>query len=233
MIGGAVFAGPWIIYQLWLFVAAGLYPHERKAVTRYIPLSISLFIIGVVFVYLLVLPLTYKFFLQFGDSLSLPGSEQTTQVDVPVQDRVRIPQIEGILRNPREGDLWMNPKDNRLYAFIDGKVRLIVISSDKLLTPSLTISDYIDLVITFMLTFGLAFQLPLVVLALVRIGIVEIDFLRKQRKMVYFVMAIVAAFVAPGDVVTSMLALLIPLMILYEFGLWLASRQLKQAAAKG
>jgi sec-independent protein translocase protein TatC len=62
----------------------------------------------------------------------------------------------------------------------------------------------------------------LVLLALVRIGIVDIEFLRKQRKIVYFVMAIVAAVIAPGDVVTSMLALLIPLLLLYEFGIWLA-----------
>ena len=233
MIGGAIFAGPWIIYQLWLFVAAGLYPNERKAITRYIPLSISLFIIGVVFVYLCVLPLTFKFFLQFASGIGLPHSSEATLVDVPLQNRVMIPRIEGNLKDPRNGDLWINEKERRLYTFLDGKTRVIMIGANQLLTPHLTISDYIDLVITFMLTFGLAFQLPLVVLALVRIGIVEIDFLRKQRKMVYFVMAIVAAFVAPGDVVTSMLALLIPLMILYEFGLWLAARQLKQTAANG
>jgi sec-independent protein translocase protein TatC len=86
------------------------------------------------------------------------------------------------------------------------------------------------LVITFMVTFGLAFQLPLVILALVSIGIVDTDFLRKQRKIVYFVMTIAAAFLAPGDIVTSMLALLIPLIILYEFGLWLVALGEKRKA---
>jgi sec-independent protein translocase protein TatC len=233
MIGGAVFAGPWIIYQLWLFVAAGLYPNERKAVTRYIPLSVSLFIIGVVFVYVLVLPLTMQFFLKFASEMKMPGSFDSPKIDLPIAQRWQIPMIKGDLDNPREGDVWINIDKKRFYVFLDGRTRVLPFGSNQLLTPMLTIADYIDLVITFMLTFGLAFQLPLVVLALVRIGVVEIDFLRKQRKMVYFVMAIVAAFVAPGDVVTSMLALLIPLMILYEFGLWLAARQLKQAAANG
>src|SRR5260221_14728460 len=108
-----------------------------------------------------------------------------------------------MMRDPREGDMWTDLSHTRLYIFLHGKERVVPFGSNNLLTPHLTIGEYIDLVITFMLTFGLAFQLPLVVLALVRIGVVEIDFLRKQRKMVYFVMAIVAAFVAPGDVVTS------------------------------
>jgi sec-independent protein translocase protein TatC len=233
MIGGAVFAGPWIIYQLWLFVAAGLYPNERKMVTRYIPLSISLFIIGVVFVYLLVLPLTMTFFLKFASEIGLPAASiSTNTVDVPLNLRAQIPVIDGMMAKPRDGDMWIDKGHRRLYVWFDGKERVVQLGNNNLLTPHLTIGEYIDLVITFMLTFGLAFQLPLVVLALVRIGVVEIDFLRKQRKMVYFVMAIVAAFVAPGDVVTSMLALLIPLMVLYEFGLWLADRQMKHAAAE-
>src|SRR4051812_32956702 len=40
MIFAFALAGPWLIYQLWLFVAAGLFPHERKYVTKYLPLSL-------------------------------------------------------------------------------------------------------------------------------------------------------------------------------------------------
>jgi Sec-independent protein secretion pathway component TatC len=50
------------------------------------------------------------------------------------------------------------------------------------------------------------------VLTLVSIGVVEIEFLKKQRKIVYFVMAVAAAFIAPGDIVISMLSLLIPVL---------------------
>src|SRR6476646_12225144 len=44
IVAGLVFAGPWLIFQMWLFISAGLYPNERKAVTRYIPLSLTLFV---------------------------------------------------------------------------------------------------------------------------------------------------------------------------------------------
>src|SRR5262245_31203909 len=44
LISAAAIAAPWMIWQLWLFVAAGLYPHERKLVTKYVPLSITLLI---------------------------------------------------------------------------------------------------------------------------------------------------------------------------------------------
>jgi len=88
-------------------------------------------------------------------------------------------------------------------------------------------------VLMFMLVFALAFQLPLVQLALVRVGLVEITFLRKQRRLVWFIMAAVAAVIAPGDVVTSMLALLVPLLFLYEFGIWLAQWGEKQREKEG
>src|SRR5262245_56341933 len=46
LISALAISSPWLVYQLWLFVAAGLYPHERKVVTKYVPLSISLLISG-------------------------------------------------------------------------------------------------------------------------------------------------------------------------------------------
>jgi len=63
----------------------------------------------------------------------------------------------------------------------------------------------------------------------VRIGIVDVPQLKKMRKVVYFSMSIVAAFIVP-DVVTGMIALLIPLILLFEMGLWLA-RERKPAPA--
>jgi sec-independent protein translocase protein TatC len=50
LICAAAISGPWMIYQLWLFIAAGLYPHERKYITKYVPLSIGLLIGGMLFV---------------------------------------------------------------------------------------------------------------------------------------------------------------------------------------
>lgn len=223
LISAAALAGPWMLYQLWQFVAAGLYPNERKIVTKYIPLSLTLLIAGMVFVYVVVLPLSIGFFLQFSGDLPLPSPIPSGPKSiVGSYHQFKLPVLKGDPAGPEEGELWINSTEGRVKAMIGSGIRVLMSGGNNLLTPMISISDYIDLVLVFMLTFGLAFQLPLVVLAVVAAGLVEISFLKKQRKTVYFVMAIAAAFLAPGEIVTSMLSLLIPLMILYEFGLWLA-----------
>jgi sec-independent protein translocase protein TatC len=228
MIAAGAIAGPWMIYQAWKFVSAGLYPNERKTITRYIPLSVTLFIAGLVFVYFLVLPLSIKFFIEFSTLL-------TKQSPYPVPNKVDaptpmvIPVIHGDPITAPWGAVWYD-MDNKLLKLAvptDANnlkqfgVRSIILGPETMMVPIITIGDYIDLVLTFMVTFGVAFQLPLVMLALVSIGIVDVEFLKKKRKVMFFGMAVVAAFLAPGDIVTSMLALLIPLIFLYEFGLLL------------
>lgn len=230
IICGLIIAGPWIVYQLWLFVAAGLYPNERKTITKYIPLSIGLMVTGVLFVYFLVLPLTVDFFLTFTSGIPLPGGPSNIVLEAKVAPTFQL--LDGDPANPPDGAMWYNKVQQRLKIRLLGETRLITFGPENLLNPQITLDDYIGFVLTFMLVFAVAFQLPLVLLALVRIGIVDIDFLKKQRKIVYFVMAIVAAVIAPGDVVTSMLALLIPMLFLYEFGIWLAQWGEKQRRAE-
>lgn len=240
MITAAAIAGPWMIYQVWLFVAAGLYPKERKAITRYIPLSIFLFLLGLVFVYVIVLPLCIRFFLDFSTHLSpaptlSPGGTPIVETDLPFQ----VPMIAGDLKTPKPGNFWFDTVEQRLKIAVEvGKgisLRSIQFGPDSMMAPTITIGDYISLVITFMLTFGIAFQLPLVMLAVVTIGICDVTFLRTQRKAIFFGMTVAAAFIAPGDIITSMLALLIPLIVLYEFGLILIRfnyrRKAKEEAA--
>src|SRR4051812_16428151 len=89
-------ASPWILYQLWQFVAAGLYPHERKYVTRYLPLSIGLLISGMLFVYFLVLPWTLEFFIPFSTGIPLHLSKQTSAVTQPAtQPALQVPMLRG------------------------------------------------------------------------------------------------------------------------------------------
>lgn len=226
---GIIIAGPWIVYQLWLFIAAGLYPNERKTITKYIPLSIILMLTGVLFVYFLVLPLTVDFFLKFTSGIPLPGpASPVVNVKVPPA----FPFIEGDPADPPDGAMWYNKAQDRLKIRVLGQTRILTFGPENLLNPLITLDEYIGFVLTFMLVFAVAFQLPLVLLALVRIGIIDIEFLRKQRKIVWFGMTIVAAVMAPGDVVTSMIALLIPLILLYEFGIWLAQYGEKQRLAE-
>lgn len=66
MISGLILASPWVIYQLWLFVAAGLYPHERKYVYTYLPISIILFLGGATFCFFFVFPPVLNFLLGFN-----------------------------------------------------------------------------------------------------------------------------------------------------------------------
>jgi len=226
IVAGLVFAGPWLIYQMWLFISAGLYPHERKAVTRYIPLSLSLFVAGVVFVYFVVLPLTVSFFLAFNAEMPNPT---IGHVELQGVKGLAIPVFDGDPADKSSPALWFNNLDQQLKIRLPpiddktpGELRVLQFNSGNLLVSQITLDDYIGFVFTFMLVFGIAFQLPLVLLALVSVGIIDTAILRKHRKIVWFIMTIVAAVMAPGDIVTSMLALLIPLVFLYEFGIWLA-----------
>lgn len=71
LIAGFVLASPWIFYQVWLFVSAGLYPAERKYVHRYLPASLGLFLGGAAFCYYAVLPFVLNFLLSFSGDLGL------------------------------------------------------------------------------------------------------------------------------------------------------------------
>ncbi len=68
-IAAVVMAGPWLLYQLWMFIASGLYPHERKTVTKFIPLSVAMLIGGVAFAFYVVLPMTLQFFIWFTTTI--------------------------------------------------------------------------------------------------------------------------------------------------------------------
>lgn len=227
LVCAAGLSAPWMVYQIWQFVAAGLYPHERKYITKYVPLSIGLLIAGIAFVYYLVLPLTIRFFLTFGDGIKLPthtGIATHFASTLPANGLPSIAVLDGDPVSPLKGQYWFNTTDGRLKLFLgNGDLRVIPFGSSNLLSPHLSLPEYIDLVLTTMLTFGLCFQLPLVVLTLTKIGIVDVATLRKMRRYVYFALAVLAATMTPGDVVTAMLALMAPLILLYELGIFLSS----------
>ena len=66
LVAGLVIASPWVFYQLWAFIAAGLYRHERHYVTKFLPFSLGLFLSGVFLCFFGVLPVTLKFLLEFN-----------------------------------------------------------------------------------------------------------------------------------------------------------------------
>jgi sec-independent protein translocase protein TatC len=70
-ISGFIFASPWVFYQVWLFVAAGLYPHERRYIYIYLPMSVVLFVGGALFCFFLVFPFVLDFLLKFNKMLQV------------------------------------------------------------------------------------------------------------------------------------------------------------------
>lgn len=156
LIVGAVVSSPGIFYYLWQFVAAGLHLHERKYVYIYLPVSVTLFISGVVLAFFLVLHYVLNFLLQFNGSM-----------DVAVEPRL---------------------------------------------------TYYINFVLLLPLGFGLAFQLPLVMLFLQRIGLIETEMYIGSWRVAILVIFFLSMILTPADV-TSMIALAVPLMVLYFLGI--------------
>jgi len=190
-----------------------------------VPLSIALLICGMLFVYFIVLPWTIGFFLSFGNSIKMPGdSSAHFATTLPSAGFPTAPLLDGDPPHPLAGQFWFNEPEGRLKIVLSsGEMRVIPFGPANLLSQHLSLPEYIDLVLMTLLTFGLCFQLPLVVLTLAKIGIVNVDTLKKGRRYVYFGLSILAATMTPGDVVTAMLALMFPLIMLYELGILLAA----------
>ncbi|HZZ26536.1 MAG TPA: twin-arginine translocase subunit TatC [Pirellulales bacterium] len=157
LIAGFVIASPWIFYQLWSFVAVGLYAKEKKLVRVYLPMSLGLFLLGVYMSYF-VFPPILKFFLSFNRSM-------------------------GIDPEPR-------------------------------------ISEWLSFVLFLPLGFGLAFQLPLVMLFLERVGIFTIRSYLSNWRISVLVIWVIAAVLTPGDPY-SIFFLAVPLMLLFFGGILL------------
>jgi sec-independent protein translocase protein TatC len=102
----------------------------------------------------------------------------------------------------------------RVFHFINGFA-----PSSIMIAPD--IENYLDFVMSMCLAFGVAFEVPVIVVVLVRIGIVSIEKLRSIRRYVIVVAFVVAAIVTPPDV-WSQFSLAIPMCLLYEVGLLLA-----------
>jgi sec-independent protein translocase protein TatC len=71
LLTGVVLASPWIFYQLWTFVAAGLYPHEKRWVWLFLPVSIGLFLAGVALAFFFVFDFVLDYLLEFNEWLGL------------------------------------------------------------------------------------------------------------------------------------------------------------------
>jgi sec-independent protein translocase protein TatC len=85
-----------------------------------------------------------------------------------------------------------------------------------MMVPLITAEEYFGFVFTMVLTFGVSFELPIVVLALAALGIVTPQFLSKYRRHAVVLIVIIGAFLTPGDLIWTTIALAVPLYLLYE-----------------
>ncbi len=102
------------------------------------------------------------------------------------------------------------------------------------IVPMLSLKAYLSFSATMLLAFGVVFEMPLVLVFLGRLGIVNHQMLRKQRKYAILIIFIVAAILTPPDVI-SQICMAIPLLFLYEVSIWLVAgsqkkREQRQAA---
>ena len=157
LVVGLVLSAPWVFYQVWSFVAAGLYPHERKYVHVFMPFSLGLFFLGVL-VSMTVFKPMLAFFFSFNRSLGID--------------------------------------------------------------PELRISEWLSFVLILPLGFGLAFQLPLVMLFMERVGILTADAYLRQWRISVLAIWVIAALVTPADPY-SIFILAGPMMLLFFGGILL------------
>jgi sec-independent protein translocase protein TatC len=155
----ALFAAmPFVLYQVWAFVAPGLYRHEKKFALPLLVSSILLFYVGIAFAYFVVFPVMFQFF------------ANTTPAGV---------------------------------------------------TMMTDITSYMDFVLTMFLCFGLAFEVPVVVVLLVLTGLVKVDKLAEIRGYVLIGIFVVAAVLTPPDAISQTI-MAVPMYLLYEGGLAMA-----------
>jgi sec-independent protein translocase protein TatC len=117
------------------------------------------------------------------------------------------------------------------YFFVFGQVFSFIQSfAPKSITAAPDIEAYLSFVLTMFLAFGLAFEVPIVVIVLARMGFVSIQKLKEFRSYFIVLAFIIAAIITPPDVV-SQLALAIPMCLLYEAGIWAAQVFVKHTKA--
>jgi sec-independent protein translocase protein TatC len=229
-------AGPWLLYQLWLFVAPGLYQHERRFAYLLGPLSLTLTICSALFMYYLMLPVVLAFFVEFNSSLKLktpPPAPMPAGIVLPT-----VPTLEADPPDPPAGSMWINAGLHQLriavaplaVAEVAGtgaageqkkpagpRVMGIWLSGNEMISQQYRVADYVSMLFGFGIAFAAGFQMPVAVLLLGWANIVNVKFLSKYRRHAIMACAILGAVLTPADPI-SMMVLAIPLYVLYELG---------------
>lgn len=212
-----VFSFPWVLYQLWLFISPGLHKVEKRFVHFLIPMSTVLTAAGLVFLYRVLLPLCLYFLVVFGAGLI--HRDASTAPLPPGIVLPTIPVLDADPSNAPIGSYWINKQTQELRLRVsDTDTRGTALSRGSGVAQQYRLSEYIDLVFGLALAFGLAFQLPLVLLLLNWVGLLKRDLLEKNRKWALLAAVVVGALLPTQDP-ASLLMLTAVLYGLFEFGI--------------
>lgn len=99
---------------------------------------------------------------------------------------------------------------------------LLTYSVGDILVPMLSVGMYVDFCLKFILAFGIIFELPIVIIFLTKMGIVTPEFLAKNRKYAILIAFLLAAILTPTPDAFNQTLMAVPIMILYEVGIWLS-----------
>jgi sec-independent protein translocase protein TatC len=158
--GGVFLAVPWVLWQLWQFVAPGLYKREKRVVIPFLACGTLLFYTGAAFCYFLIMPAAFP--------------------------------------------------------------AMAAIANDASLSPVLTMSEQLSLVLAMLLGFGVVFEVPVVLAFLSMIGVVEWRTLAKYRRFAIIVNVLAAALITPTGDPLNLALMAVPMIVFYEIGIILA-----------
>ena len=158
LMAAVLIALPYLLFQMWAFVAPGLYQHEKRLALPVILSSVVFFAVGMAFAYFIVFPIAFGFFAGYAPA----GVQMMTDID-----------------------------------------------------------KYLSFVLTMFIAFGITFEVPVIVVVLVRLGVVELKKLQAIRGYVIVGAFVIGAIFTPPDVVSQAM-LAVPLWLLYELGLLVA-----------
>ncbi|GAB4109236.1 MAG: hypothetical protein Kow00105_17800 [Phycisphaeraceae bacterium] len=245
LIVGLVLSAPWVIYQLWKFVESGLYEHEKRAVYWVAPFSAVMSVLGVLFLYYILLPMTLAFLIFFTIGFPPPdtsgpsesglvswalkaygdgGSAEDESPDAASSEAdpgiVRLPILDADPPDPVVGQAWIKRPEGHLRVRVsetrtDSFIPLV---GQSMLAPMIEIGQYISFVTMLMLAVVVSFQLPVVMMIVGWTGLVAPAWLAKYRRYCIFVCFVLGALLTPADPI-SMFALALPLWGLFELGL--------------
>lgn len=219
-----IVGAPWALYQLWLFVSPGLRETERRMTYFLMPLSGVLTVLGVLLMYVYMLPLVLSFFIGFGSDI---GRREAGVAALPAGIVLpTVPVLGADPPAPAVGECWINTDlmQIRYCVGIEGEgegAERRIVGSELVAAHGILqqykISEYIKLLTSLAISFIAGFQTPVVVLLLGWAGILEVATLTRYRRQAIMVCVVVGSVLTPSDPI-SLFFLAVPLYLLFELG---------------